>query len=469
MEIDIIKQLDPIFKARSVAFIGASSTSEKWGHRVLKNVLQGGFRGGIYPVNPNRDEILGLKVYKDVNDVPHDIDLAIFTLLAKHMPEAMERCVKKGIKGGVIISADFAETGDKGRALEGEILRIAKNGGLRFIGPNGMGIYTSAANLNIALQNEPLPGHLAFISQSGTYGGSLASVAREKGFGLRSFVSVGNQADVAVSDLIEYFLYDSETKVIALYLEGVKNGRRFFEVAGRATQMKPILVYKGGSSDAGSRAALSHTASVAGADEIFDAMCRQTGIIRVEEIEHLFIMAEALMNQPLPNGNRIAVIGSGGQGVVAVDSCRNLGLEIPELDGDAGLKMKEILPPHAPMPKNPVDFAGGTRSALQEARIVEQLVSLDYIDGIISNMPVNAFLSKSFGEVTKLGVEGAELLASLPQKFKKPIVTMKFRDFDDPIIGTILSDAGIPVYDTPEDCARAMYALVRYARVKHRA
>jgi acyl-CoA synthetase (NDP forming) len=465
---DIVKQLDPIFKARSVAFIGASSNPEKWGYRVLENVLQGGFRGGIYPVNPNRDEILGLKVYKDVNDVPHDIDLAIFTLLAKYMPKAMECCVQKGIKGGVIISADFAETGDKGRALEVETVGIARAGGLRFIGPNGMGIYTSAANLNIALQNEPLPGHLAFISQSGTYGGSLASVAREKGFGLRTFVSVGNQADVEVSDLIEYFLCDPDAKVIALYLEGVKKGRRFFEVAGRATQMKPILVYKGGSSDAGSRAAMSHTASVAGADEIFDAMCRQTGIIRVQEIEHLFVMAEALINQPLPNGNRIAVIGSGGQGVVAVDSCRALGLEIPELDREAALMMKEILPPHAPIPKNPVDFAGGTRSALEEARIVERLASLDYIDGIISNMPVNAFLSKSFGEVTKLGVEGAELLAGIPREFKKPVVTMKFRDFDDPIIGTILSDAGIPVYDTPEDCARAMFALVRYAAIKNR-
>lgn len=468
MKTDIIKQLDPIFKARSIALVGASSKPGKWGHRVVKNVLKGGFRGGIYPVNPNRGEILGLKVYQDVNDVPHDIDLAIFTLLAKHMPKAMESCVKKGIKGGVIISADFAETGDKGRELEVETARIANKGGLRFIGPNGMGIYTSAANLNIALQEEPLPGSLAFISQSGTYGASLANVATGKGFGLRTFVSAGNQADVSVSDLVEYFLYDSETKVIALYLEGVKKGRKFIEMARRATRVKPVLVYKGGSSDAGSRATLSHTASIAGMDEIFDAMCRQTGIIRVKEIEHLFVMAEALINQPLPKGNRVAVIGSGGQGVVAVDSCEDLGLEIPELKRDDGLMMKKILPPHAPIPKNPVDFAGGSRSALEEARIVEKLVTLDYIDGIISNMPVNAFLTKSYGEITKLGVEGAELLSRIPQEYNKPIVTMKFRDFDDPIIRTILNSSGIPVYDTPEDCARAMYALVRYAEIKNR-
>jgi len=464
----MVKQLDPIFKAESVAFIGASSTPGKWGYRVIENALKGGFRGSIYPVNPNGGEILGLKVYQDVNDIPHDVDLAVFTLLAERMPKAMEGSVRKGIKGGVIISADFSETGDKGRALEAETVRIAKDGGLRFIGPNGMGIYTAAVKLNIALEDKPTPGHLAFISQSGTYGGSLARIAQSKGFGLRAFISLGNQADVAVSELIEYLVHDPETKVIVLYLEGVKKGRKFFETARKATQIKPILVYKGGSSDVGSRAAMSHTASIAGADGIFDAMCRQTGIIRVKEIEHLFIMAEALISQPLPKGNRIAIVGSGGQGVVAVDSCMALGLEIPELDRAAGLKMKEILPPHAPIPKNPVDFAGGSRTAIEEAKIVEKLATLDYIDGIICNMPVNAFLGKSFGEVTKLGVDGAELLVSIPQKLKKPVVTMKFRDFSDNIIETVLKDAGIPMYSTPEDCARAMHALVQYAEIRKR-
>jgi len=468
METDIVKQLEPIFKAKSIAFIGASSSPGKWGNRVVKNALKGGFRGGIYPVNPKGGELFGLKVYQDVCHVPHDIDLAIFTLLAEHMPKAMESCVRKGIKGGVIISADFAETGDRGRALEEEIAGIARDGGLRFIGPNGMGIYSSAANLNIALEKEPIPGHLAFISQSGTYGGNLVGAAREKGFGLRTFISLGNQADVSVSDLIEYLALDPETKVIALYLEGIKKGRKFLQVAGKATKIKPVLLYKGGSSDVGSRAAMSHTASIAGADEIFDAMCRQTGIIRVQEIEHLFIMAEALMNQPLPNGNRIAVIGTGGQGVVAVDSCAAFGLEIPELDRDTGLMMKKILPPHAPVPKNPVDFAGGGRSALDEARILEKLASLDYIDGIITNMPGNFFIGKSFGEVTKLAVEGAELYASIPRKYSKPVVTMRFRDFEDHIIETFLKKAGIPLYYTPEDCARAMYALVKYSEIRKR-
>jgi len=468
MENDIIKQLDPIFRARSVAFIGASSSPGKWGYRVIENAIKSGYRGKIYPINPNGGEIFGLTVYKDVNDVPEDIDLAIFTVLAKRVPAAMQSCVKKGIKGAVVISADFAETGDAGKALEAETVGIARNGGLRFIGPNGMGIYTAEAGLNIALDEQPLPGNLAFISQSGTYGGNLAKVAKTKGYGLRTFISLGNQADISVSELLAYLAQDVETKVIVLYLEGVQQGRRFFETARRTTRKKPILVYKAGRSDEGSRATQSHTASIAGSDEIFDAMCRQAGIIRVNEIEHLFVMAEAMLGQPPAGGKRIGIVGSGGQGVVAVDSCAAFGLDIPQLDETAGIRLKEILPPHAPIPKNPVDFAGGSRSALDEARVVEALAKLDYIDGVICNLPVNAFLSNSFGEQTRIAVEGAERLVEIPKKYKKPVVTMKFRALDNSVIDTIVKEGGIPIYNTPEDCARAMYGLVKFGEIKTR-
>jgi acetate---CoA ligase (ADP-forming) len=469
MTIDHLSPLDPIFKAGSVAFIGASKTPGKWGYRVIENALKSGFRGRIYPINPAGGEIFGLKVYKDVNEVPEHIDLAVFTVLAHRVPESMESCVRKGIKGGVVISADFSETGETGHSLEKQTVSIAKKGGLRFIGPNGMGIYAAAARLNIALDEDPLPGGLAFISQSGTYGGNLARIAKTKGFGLRAFVSLGNQADVTVAELIDYLAADPETRVIVLYLEGVKQGRKFFEAARRATRIKPILVYKAGRSDVGQRAARSHTASIAGSDEIFDAMCRQTGIIRVQEIEHLFVMGEALLNQPLPSGNRIAVIGSGGQGVVAVDTCAAFGLQVPALDETAGLEMKKILPPHAPVPKNPVDFAGGSRTALEEAKIAWTLANLDYIDGIICNLPVNAFLAKSIGDQAKIAVDGAELLVSIPKKLKKPVVTMKFRDLDDNLIETIARAGGIPMYNTPEDCVRAMYGLVKYAEIQRRS
>ncbi|MBW2623499.1 MAG: CoA-binding protein, partial [Deltaproteobacteria bacterium] len=280
MASDIVEQLDPIFKAKSVAFIGASSNPGKWGHNTLRRAISTGYRGKIFPINPKAKEIMGLKAYPDVNDVPDDIDLAVFTVQSAFMPEVMKSCIKKGIKGGVIISADFAETGPEGKALEEETVRIANSGGLRFIGPNGMGIWTSAVNLNFALDPPPDPGPLAFISQSGTYGGGLAQTAKRKGYGLSKFLSIGNQGDLKAADLLEYMLYDPDTKAIVLYMEGFKDGRRFLEVARETTRTKPVLIYKGGSTDTGARATQSHTASIAGSDQIFDSMCRQAGIIR---------------------------------------------------------------------------------------------------------------------------------------------------------------------------------------------
>jgi acyl-CoA synthetase (NDP forming) len=466
MPADIVQQLDPIFKAKSVAFIGASKTPGKWGYRAIERAINSGYRGRMYPVNPGGGEILGLKAYPDVLDIPRDVDLAVFTLPAEHMPAVMRSCVQKGIKGGVVITADFAETGDHGRQIQDEIVRIARKGGMRFIGPNGMGIWTSAVWLNFALEPAPKPGPLAFVSQSGTFGGSLAHIANIKGYGLSKFVSIGNQADLKIPDLLEYLAEDPDTKVIVLYVEGVMEGRRFLEVARRVVQRKPILVYKGGASPEGARATLSHTASIAGSNAVFDAMCRQAGILKAREVEHLFVMAEALISQPLPRSNRIAVIGSGGQGVVTVDALSNLGMRVPALDDDARRRIKEVLPPHAPVPGNPVDFAGGARTALQEARVAEQLAQLDYIDGIITNVPTTFSLARTVGAAARVGIEGAELLASIPEKYGKPILTQRFRAHGEDLIINILQGAGIPYYTTPEESALAMFALVRYGQIR---
>ncbi|MBW2090865.1 MAG: CoA-binding protein [Deltaproteobacteria bacterium] len=468
MSEDLVKQLDSIFKPKSVAFIGATANPTKWGFRAIQRALMSGYCGAVYPINPKGGELFGLKVYRDVNEVPDDIDLAVFTVPAANMPQVMKSCVKKGIKGGVIISADFSETGEEGRALEDETVRIARSGGMRFIGPNGMGIWTSAAKLNIALEPDPTPGPLAFISQSGTYGGGLAQIAKIKGYGLSKFISIGNQADLEASDLLEYMAQDPDTKVIILYMEGFRNGRRFFEIARNVVKKKPILIYKGGSTSVGARATMSHTASIAGADEIFDAMCRQAGILRAQEVEHLFVMAEALISDILPPGNRVGIIGSGGQGVVAVDSCAFLGLEVPQLDEKSRLRMKENLPPHAPIPNNPVDFAGGARTAVDEARMAEELAKLDYIDGVITNVPITHFRGRNIAAAVKNGVEGTEILSSIPEKYGKPVIAMRWRGWGDAAIISMLRNANIPMYESPENCARAMYALVKYSKIKGR-
>lgn len=464
----IVNELDAIFRPASVAIIGAGSNLAKWGGRLFIRLKESTFRGAIYPVNPGHSEILGIKCHPSILDIAGTVDLAVLCLPAERIPAILEECVKKGVRGAVIITADFAETGEHGKQLEEKTVRIAREGGIRFVGPNCMGIWSSAVALNLALPRQPIPGHLAFVSQSGTYGIALARIADDKGFGLSKFISFGNQADILVSEYLEYLAADEDSKVIALYLEGLKDGRAFFETARRVVKSKPILVYKGGSSPQGARATVSHTASVAGEDRIFDAMCRQTGMIRVREIEHMFTMAEALIRQPLPNGNRIGVIGSGGQGVVTTDALAAYGLDVPGLDDASRHRLKSILPPHAPVPNNPVDFAGGTRTAALEAEVARTLASLDYIDGLITNVPIHLATARSQGDFLKGCIEGAEHFAEIPARFNKPVIALRARDVSQRVVIDILKSAGIPIFERPEDCVRAMSALVQYAVVKRR-
>ena len=231
MSEEVVRQLEPIFKPKSIAIVGASNNPTKWGGMVMNRALSSGFRGRIYVVNPRESEVAGLKAYNDVAEIPEPVDLAVFTIPAEQMPKTMQSCVQKGIPGGLIISADFAETGARGRSLQEETVRIARAGGLRFIGPNGNGMWTSAVNLNISPLPTPPRGGLAFLSQSGMFGGAAVRAAETGGFGLSTFVSMGNQADITAADYLEYLACDERTRVIALYMEGFKDGRRFAQVA----------------------------------------------------------------------------------------------------------------------------------------------------------------------------------------------------------------------------------------------
>jgi len=465
----IVEQLDHIFKPKSVAVIGASNDFSKWGGRVFSNALSSEFRGRVYPVNPRGGEIQGIEAYKDVRDIPGDVEMAIFTLPAAHVPGAMKACVEKGVKGGYMISAGFAETGEEGRRLEEETVRIARAGGLRFAGPNGNGIWSSAVKLNILPFQGIKNGPLAFISQSGTFCGVAGRAAENRGYGMSKVVAIGNQADITAADYLEYLGQDNDTAVIGMYLEGLKEGRRFFEVAKKVTRTKPILVFKGGNSDFGARATLSHTASIAGEEAVFQAMCKQAGIIQVAEIEHLFIMAEALWSQPLPSGNRVAVIGNGGQCVTIVDLLSSMGVDVPELKKDDQVKLKATMPPHAPMPQNPIDYAAGNMSGMAEVKVVEALLSLDYIDGIITGVPntrLDVYLP-SLAERRKASIDIVSSFADLPKKYNKPIITQVWFHNDREM--EFIKRANIPIYDTPAEVSRAMAALVNYAKIKNKS
>lgn len=471
----IIKQLDPIFKPNAIAILGASDIAGKWGYMMVERPLKTKFSGAIYPVNPNKREILGLRAYRSVLDIPGHVDLAVMTAPAPAVPELMRECVQKGVKGAVLIPGGFAEAGNKGKILQDEVVNIARAGKMRFVGPNCMGIWSAAGNLNLCFPQAPKAGAVAFVSQSGTFGGYLSEIANAKGYGLSKFISIGNQANITASEYLEYLAKDDDTKVILFYMEGFKDGRRFFKLAKEVIKKKPIVIYKGGSTNAGARATLSHTASLAGSEDIFESMCRQVGMIRAREALHLFEMAEALIEQPLPRGRKIAIMGSGGQGVVTTDACASLGLEVPEFDNETKSSLQTILPPHAPPARNPVDFASGYRTATDEIKIIEKLFSLDYIDGVITNVPVNPTVwgikktstdtDKPLSDSTNAAPQAVKTFAALPKKHNKPLITLRFRRTDDPTVN-ILNEAGIPVYDTPEQCARAMYALVKYAEAR---
>jgi len=463
---EIVRQLDYIFKARSIAVIGASATPPKWGYMMVNTPLKTGYRGAIYPVNPREKNIEGLPCYPNVSEIPGDVDLAVIVVPAVTISAVMAECAAKGVKGAVVITAGFAETGGEGRILQDEVVKIARAGGIRFVGPNCMGIWSSAARLNLSFDQPPLAGGIAFVSQSGTFGGSLAEIARIKGYGLSKFISIGNQADLEAADYLEYLGEDEDTKAIVFYMEGFRDGGRFFDVARHVVRRKPITIYKAGRKKAAARATISHTSSIAGSDEVFDSLCRQAGLIRVYEAEHSFDMAEALVSQPLPKGRRIAIIGSGGQGVVISDACEGLGLEIPELDGETRAKLKKGLPAHAPTPSNPVDFAGALRTSLDEARVIETLAQVDYIDGIICNVPFYGFATGAVADVARISIEGAAVLAAIPAKYGKPMITLKWRREGTDIIQDVMKSAHVPAYDTPEQCARAMYALVEYAQIR---
>ena len=472
---NIIDQLQPIFKPKSIAVLGASDTPGKWGYVMVERPLKTGFGGIIYPVNPTKKDILGISSYRSVLDIPHQVDLAVIVAPAVTTPKLMQECVAKSVKGAIVISAGFAEVGKEGKVLEEEVVRIAREGRIRFIGPNCMGIWSAGGKLNLCFDQAPKPGAIAFVSQSGTFGGYLSEIASAKGYGLSKFISVGNQADITASEYLEYLATDNDTKVIVFYIEGFKDGRKFFELAREVIKEKPIIIYKGGSTAAGGRATLSHTASLAGSEDVFESMCRQVGLIRAGEAIHSFEMAEALVGQPLPKGKRVAIMGSGGQGVVVTDACVSLGLEVPEFDSETISSLQKLLPPHAPPAKNPVDFAGSYRTTLNETLVVEKLLSLDYIDGVITNVPVNPMIwglkpvsaeaDKALSDSIEASLQAARRFAALPQQYNKPAVTVRFRRTDDPTID-ILKEAGIPVYDTPEQAARAMYALVKYAEAR---
>ena len=463
---DLFTQLDPIINPRSIAVIGASNDPLKWGNWSISGSLDAHFKGEIFPVNPKEEMILGIKAFPSILDIPAHVDLTVIALPAPLVKKAMLDCVQKKVKGVVILSGGFSEIGEKGQALQGEVLKIAREHQVRIIGPNTPGMFNSSIGLSIGARLKAGPGSIAFVSQSGTLSEVMIRKIQAKGCGLSKFIGVGNQADLNSADYIEYLGQDPATDVIVVYSEGFIQARRFVEVARKITQEKPIIIYKAGRTSVGKRSALSHTASLTGDDELFDGICRQVGLLRAYETDHLFVMAEALAKQPLPDGNRLGIISGGGALCVALaEQCALLGLDVPLFDEETTKDLKKHLAPFAPTPKNPVDALIGSSTPDIIPKLAEKIIQLPYIDGIIANPTAILGYSGRNSADTKAGedsiIQATEKLASLPARFGKPLVVLATNPND--ILLDVLINANIPYYETPEECARAMCALTKYA------
>lgn len=449
--------LDALFRPRAVAVIGASRDRRSVGGSILHNLLTFEFQGQVFPVNPKASVVHSLKCYASVEDIPDPVDLAVIAVPKPHVLGVLESCGRKGVGAVVIITAGFKEVGEAGLALEQEAVRIVKRYGMRLVGPNCMGVINMdpAVRLQASFSaNEPLPGNVAFSSQSGALGEAILALLRERGLGLSMFVSLGNKADVSGNDLLEYWEQDSNTRVVLMYLESFGNPQRFLEICQRVSKSKPIIAVKSGRTAAGARAAASHTGSLAGADNAVESLLTQAGVIRAANIEELFTYASAFASQPMPAGTRVAIItNSGGPAILATDACIELGLQIPTLSNDTQARIRTAVAPEASV-ANPVDMIA-TAAGPQYEAAMRAAADDPNVDAIIA---IFTSLEMIDGPAVAQGIiRGAEGCG-------KPVLVCFMGSVRSREAIDLMRDAGLAVYTFPEDAARAMAAMVRHGR-----
>ncbi len=379
-----LKNLDFAFNPRSIAFIGATENMRKWGFLILNNLLTGGYEGDVYPVNPNRETILGLRAYPSVREIPAEIDLAVFTVPARQVLSSLGQCIEKGLKAGLVITAGFKELGEEGARVEAEMVRMAREAGIVLVGPNCQGICCPKNRLYpwMPILFHPVPGKIGYVAQSGNILNMLIGHAVNAGLGVSKAVSSGNEADLSSEEYYAYLAEDPDTEVIVSYVEGIPDGRRFFEHARAVTGKKPVVVLKGGRTRSGVAAARSHTGAMAVSEKLFEAACRQAGITLTSSIEEAGVTAAAFVNRPLPRGKRVGIItGGGGLGVIACDFCTEIGLEVPTLSRETLGRLEELLPDWW-VPGNPVDLVAGLDFTVLKP-VIEILMRSGEVDAVM--------------------------------------------------------------------------------------
>jgi len=457
-----VAALERIFKAESVAIIGASKDEAKRGYQAIRILLDDRFDGRIYPVNPKEDSILGLKCYPSVLDIPEDIDLALITTPARTLKNVLAECAEKGAAGAVVIAGGFGELGEEGKRFEEEIVASAK--GIRIIGPNTSGMISVNKGLNlVGLQNVP-KGSIALLTQSGNIALTLITEAGLKSqMGFNYYVGVGNEADLKFHEYLEYFTADPDTNVILMYVEGLREGRRFLQQASRTTQVKPIVLYKSGRSAKGSKSAGSHTGALAGISEVSNSAFKRAGIITVQHSDEMFPIAESLASLPLINEASIAILADGGgHATIAADYLTELGIKIPELEEETRAKLETILPSNASL-ANPIDVAGGAdQNPSIFADCAEILLSDKNIHGLLIVGLFGGYGIRFAKKLAFLEEDAAHRMGKLVRRIQKPIVLHSLYNFAKPHSLDLLRYYRIPVYDSLEIACKCVDALSVY-------
>ncbi len=457
------EHVQALLSPRSVAVIGASTRPDTVGRAVFANILLGDYQGVVYPVNPKAKSIMGVRAYASVLDISDDVDLAVVVVPARVVPQVLEECGTKGVPAAVVISAGFKEIGPEGARLEARIRDIAQQYNMALMGPNCLGLINTDPNVRMNAtfaRSMPPAGNIAFISQSGAVGVAALEYVVGENIGLSKFLSVGNKAALHENHLLEALAQDPNTDVILLYLEDLEDPKGFIELAREITEHKPILAIKSGRTREGARAAASHTGALAGSDEVYDSLFRQSGVLRVETLEELFDYARALALQPPPRGNRVAIVtNAGGPGIMATDASVRYGLSIAPLTRQTREGLQAHLPPTASV-QNPIDLIGDAKED-RYALALDLVLKDENVDAVLVICTPQIMI-----DLEAVARTVAHIARTHPAK--KPIVT-SFMALDDlGKVVDILEEARIPNYRFPEAAARALAAMVKYTDWVHR-
>lgn len=454
MNINMKKDLEYFFNPKSVAIIGASRFPRKFGYVILENFLTSGYRGRVYPVNPKANEILMTKCYPSIKDIPDSIDLAVIVLPPQKVPQAVYECVEKKVKACIIISGGFSEVSNK--KGERKIEEIAKNK-MRILGPNVFGVYDAYTNVDTIFApryrlERPKKGHMGFISQSGAFGTALLDTLALYGIGISKFISIGNRIDVDEVDFMEYLLKDKNTKAIALYIEGVKRGDEFIKILKKVTKKKPVVIYKGGKGKIAKKAVMSHTATIAGDEQIYSAVFKQCGAIEAKTVDELIDFTKAFSYNMLPNGDRVQIVTNGGGfGVITADEVEKQGLRLAKLSKKTIDEIKKRVPNYT-IVSNPMDLIG-------DADAERYKIALEYV---LKDRNVDIVIVIILIQLSLIESDIVNVLSEMKKNYEKPIIVCASGGEFTLMHKKMIEKNNIPTYDTPERAVSVARALVEY-------